>query len=132
MLWDWSQFRSGNETPKKQRGCGHGAMKLLRLVTPALGYPAPKSHWGVTTRSTWVSLGFPDWKTPWEPPERPQPSSPESLTLSNLLFLTQPFQLHLVKAVRHTEGHQPECRSSPGRESFKSSTGKSSRNLLVR
>lgn len=103
-------------------------MKLLRLVTPALGYPAAKSRWGVTARSTWVSLGFPDWKTP----ERPQPSSPENLTLSNLLFLTQPFQLHLVKVVRYTEGHQPECWSSPGRESFKSSTEKSSRNLLVK
>lgn len=107
-------------------------MKLLRLVTPALGYPAAKSHQDMTARSTWVSLGFPDWKTPWELPERPQPSSPESLTLSNLLFLTQPFQLHLVKVVRQTEGHQPECWSSPGRESFKSSTEKSSRNPLVK
>lgn len=68
----WFQFRSGNETPKKQSG--HGALKLLRLVTPALGYPAAKSCWGATARSTWVSLGFPDWKTPWEPPERPQPA----------------------------------------------------------
>lgn len=132
MPWHWSQFRSGNETPKKQIGRGHGATNLLRLGTPALRYPAAKPHRAETARSTWVLLGFPDWKTPWELPKRPQPSSPESSTLSNLLFLTQPFQLHLVKVVRQTEGHQPECRSSPGRESFKSSTEKSSRNPLVK
>lgn len=78
MPWAQSQFRSGNETPEKPRGRGHRALKLLRLVTPALGWPAAEPHWDETATSTCVSLGFPGWKAMWELPERSQPGSPES------------------------------------------------------
>jgi len=70
MPWAWSQFTSENETPQETKRLWSWSHELLRLVTPALRWPAAQPHQDETAESTCVSLGFPGWQALWELPER--------------------------------------------------------------